>query len=123
MITDSSGKVTASDFAAFSARYNMPGPATGGNGSFWYSWSQGPVHFVSTSSEHPYEPGSPQYQWLQSDLAGVDRSITPWVMVLTHRPLLSAVTDEEGDHVPGGPRLAAWEPLFKQYGVDVVIQG
>jgi hypothetical protein len=26
------------------------------------------------------------WQWLQEDLESVDRSVTPWVLVLTHSP-------------------------------------
>jgi hypothetical protein len=122
-VTDSAGVTSRADFAAFQARYEMPGTASGGNLSFWYSFTQGPVHFVSLSSEHPSDPGSPQTSWLAADLASVDDAVTPWTIVLLHRPLLSACVDEEGDHVPGNARLAAWEPLFRKHGVDLVIQG
>lgn len=39
------------------------------------------------SSEHDIEPGSRQHLWLDADLAAVDRSITPWVIVTAHRPM------------------------------------
>lgn len=117
---------TPSDYAAFSARYPLApssGPA-GGNASFWYTFAQGPVQFISTSSEHPVEPGTPQYVWIDAQLSSVDRSVTPWVIFLIHRPILSSSTQEEGDHLPGSDRLNALEPLFRKYGnVDVVIQG
>lgn len=122
-ITNSAGETYPSDYAAFQARYDMPGAASGGNGSLWFSWNQGPVHFVSTDSEIPFDVGTPQYEWINNDLAAVNKNVTPWIILLTHRPILSAVTDEEGDHVPGGPRLTALEPLFRKYGVDLIIQG
>jgi hypothetical protein len=31
--------------------------------------------------------GSAQWQWLQADLAAVDRRITPWLLVMGHRPM------------------------------------
>ena len=32
-----------------------------------------------------FEPGSVQYQWLEADLASVDRSVTPFVVLTGHR--------------------------------------
>lgn len=43
----------------------MPGPQSGGNGNFWYSIDYGHVHLTFMSTEHPYAPGSPQYQWIE----------------------------------------------------------
>ncbi len=36
--------------------------------------------YVATS------PGSVQYDWLKADLAAVDRSRTPWLLVIVHAP-------------------------------------
>ena len=37
------------------------------------------------STEHHFVPGTPQWAWLEGDLAAVDRSITPWVVLVGHR--------------------------------------
>jgi hypothetical protein len=37
------------------------------------------------SSEHAFAPGTPQHAWVKADLAAVDRSKTPWVIVGMHR--------------------------------------
>jgi hypothetical protein len=37
------------------------------------------------SSEHDITEGSEQYAWLAADLAAVNRSVTPWVVVTAHR--------------------------------------
>ena len=59
-------------------RFNMPG---NGNSLYWYSFDYGSVHFTVMSSEHNFTAGSPQYEWLEKDLASVNRSVTPWIVV------------------------------------------
>ena len=54
---------------------------------FRYSYDYGMVHMVMLSTEHDYQPGSPQYVWLENDLKNVDRTKTPFVMVGGHRPM------------------------------------
>lgn len=39
----------------------------------------------SCSTEHNFTVGSPQYEFIEADLAKVDRSTTPWVIVAGHR--------------------------------------
>ena len=41
------------------------------------------VHYTFMSTEHPYEPGTPQYQWLQNDLmkANANRANVPWLIL------------------------------------------
>jgi len=60
---------------------------------FWlkcrYSYDQSLVHTVMLSSEHNMTIGSSQYVWLENDLAKVNRSITPWLVVEMHRPMYS----------------------------------
>ena len=65
-------------------RFQMPFPQTGNQ---WYSFDHGPVHFIQTSTEHPFGAGSPQWQFVVNDLMNVDRKLTPWVVVNTSLPL------------------------------------
>ena len=53
-----------------------------GNNSFWWSYDFSLVHIVSVSSVHNYTIGSPQYKWLESDLAAANlrRAIAPWIV-------------------------------------------
>ena len=57
----------------------------------WFSYDHGGVHFASVSTEHDYSIGSPQWQWLQSDLrkaaAPAQRVRVPWIVVVGHRPM------------------------------------
>ena len=71
-----------------------------------------------------------QYDWLESELASVNRTETPWLVVLGHRSLYCTKDNDTECTVeahilrngwPGG--LFALEPLFHQYGVDVYQAG
>ena len=71
------------------SRFTMP-ESPGSNGIFWYSFDYGSVHFTMISTEHDLSPGSVQYLWLEKDLASVDRSRTPWLVVSGHRPMYNS---------------------------------
>lgn len=49
------------------------------NAPFWYSFDYGSVHFTVISTEHSLVPGSRQYDWLEAELAAVDRWVVGWV--------------------------------------------
>ncbi|KAI9700554.1 MAG: hypothetical protein M1820_006708 [Bogoriella megaspora] len=59
-----------------------------------------------------------QIQWLKQDLASVDRSKTPWVFAMGHRPMYSSQTSSYQANVRN-----AFEPLLLQYGVDAYLAG
>ena len=71
------------------------------------------------SSEHDFTPGSRQYAFLQSDLAAVDRSITPWLVVGMHRPAFNSAGDLDTE----AGLIAVLEPLLLSAAVDLVISG
>ena len=64
--------------------------------------------------------GSAQFQWLERDLASVDRSQTPWVVFTTHRPVFCSSKDEFSQHKLEEELL---EPIFLKYKVDLVLTG
>jgi hypothetical protein len=76
------------DFLAYRKRISptLPWQASGGS-EFWYSFNQGPAHFVAFDIDQPYKMGTAQQQWLFADLAAVDRTITPWVIAFSHFPM------------------------------------
>ena len=83
----------------------------------WYSFDYANAHFIGLEIVHSasYAPGSEQMLWLQNDLA---QSRQPWKVVFFHIPPYSS-----GEH-GGNPQVrAALEPLFIQYGVDLVFNG
>lgn len=91
------------NFTGYINHFRMPSPESKGFGNFWYSFDNGMVHYVQLDTETdlghgivaPDEPGgsegedagpfdpikNAQTNWLQADLAAVDRSKTPWIVV------------------------------------------
>ena len=62
-------------------------PAGGrADGPLYYSYEVGPAHVIVLASFFVYSSGSAQYNWLQADLAKVDRTKTPWLLVIIHAP-------------------------------------
>lgn len=94
----------------------------------WYSLDVGAAHIACLSSEDDASPGSAQWRWLAGDLAAVNRSSTPWVVLLTHRPLV--VDSSDAAPRPGGADQevaavlrGALEPLLFAHRVNVVVAG
>jgi hypothetical protein len=81
-------EVTLPDlFLAYDTRFaGMPFPTGSPDGPQYYSYNVGPVHMVVLNSFAVYSAGSNQYKFLQNDLASIDRSKTPWLMVILHAP-------------------------------------
>ncbi|KAG7355945.1 metallophosphoesterase [Nitzschia inconspicua] len=105
-------------------RFRMP-RSLKSNGVFWYSYNHGMVHTVVISSEHDLSVGSPQYRFLEHDLEQVNRSITPWVVLESHRPLYEG---ESGDHwmannLVGDAMRDEIEDLLYVHNVDLVLAG
>jgi len=73
-------------FLSYDSRFRMPWAETGGQSNEWYSWEAGLLHVTVLNSYAAYDVGSPQHSWLVSDLASVDRSRTPWLVVVFHCP-------------------------------------
>lgn len=59
-----------------------------------------------------------QYKWLVDDLKKIDRTKTPFVIVMSHRPMYSTQTSSYQTNI-----RAAWEEVFLKYEVDVYISG
>ena len=81
----------------------------------------GAVHFTVTSSEHDYSPGSDQHSWVLADLSSVDRSVTPWIVFTSHRPLYTAACS----NLPLQHACQIESPVFQALQVaweDVLIQ-
>lgn len=97
-------------------RYRAP---SNGQGSHWYSFDAGNVHFLHFSSEHDYRVGSPQRAFIERDLAAVDRSLTPWVIAAMHRPMFNARDD--GDWSINQGMAAELEATFLSAKVDMAI--
>jgi 3',5'-cyclic AMP phosphodiesterase CpdA len=91
-------------------------PFSSGN-RLYYAFDRGDCHFVSVDSLSPYVSGSPQYQWLENDLATAQKT-AKHIFVYFHYPPYSI--GSHGSHL--GIR-AALCPLLKKHGVQVVFNG
>jgi len=89
-------------------------------GDFYWSVDYGSVHIVMVSSENDYSATSPQVAWIKSDLAAVDRTVTPWVIALWHRPWYCSNVAHQGE---GEKMRLAVEPVFDQFGLDISFTG
>ena len=117
-------------FLAYKARFDNP--LVGGVRQLYYSFNAGLVHWVmvagycaemkSTSTQPCLAVNSPQLSWLQEDLETVDRSVTPWVMVVFHEPYVNSNTAHPMK-TEGAPMQAAIEDTLYKYKVDVVFSG
>jgi len=80
---------------------------------------EGVAHVVTLSTEHNFTAGSRQAAWLLRDLARVNRSRTPWLVVQFHRPMydstFNALLPEEG------ATRAILEPVLEAAGADLVL--
>lgn len=89
----------------------------------WYSFEHGMAHFTVMSTEHDFGQGSPQLSFLARDLANVDRAVTPWLVLLGHRPMYVSSTwigDHDGVAFVLQKEL---EPLLLKSGVDLAFWG
>ncbi|KAF3403369.1 Acid phosphatase [Talaromyces pinophilus] len=127
--TSSSTNTTAQSLASKAKSLSNP--------PFWYSFEYGMAHIVMIDTETdfpdapdgqdgsagldggPFGSTSQQLDFLAADLASVDRSVTPWVLVAGHRPWY---TTGDSSSVCTSCQ-AAFEDLFYTYGVDVGIFG
>lgn len=63
---------------------------------------------------------TPQYKWLEAELPKVNRSETPWLIVLVHAPWYNSYNYH---YMEGETMRVMYESWFVQYKVDVVFAG
>ncbi|KAL6130007.1 hypothetical protein ACLB2K_068389 [Fragaria x ananassa] len=83
ILADSGGEVGV----PYETYFPMPTPA---KDKPWYSIEQGSVHITVISTEHEWTKNSEQYQWMKKDMSSVDRSKTPWLIFMGHRPMYTS---------------------------------
>ncbi|KAJ5771641.1 hypothetical protein N7520_002170 [Penicillium odoratum] len=125
----SSTNTTAQALATQAQSYALP--------PFWYSFEYGMAHIVMINTETdftdapdgtdgsakldsgPFGKADQQIDFLKADLASVDRTVTPWLIVAGHRPWYSTGgSDNICDSCQD-----AFEELFYTYGVDLAVFG
>jgi hypothetical protein len=91
-------------------------------GNSFYAFRYGLVQMIVLNSYTDSTPGSAQYEWLESELGRVDRTVTPWLVVSFHAPIYNTFSN----HINETPAILmqeAMEPLFVQYNVNLIISG
>eukprot|EP00041_Stephanoeca_diplocostata_P011948 m.198369 g.198369 ORF g.198369 m.198369 type:complete len:437 (+) comp18745_c0_seq1:160-1470(+) len=116
-------------FAGYLNRLRMPVVGSGPLNRFYYSFNYGPVHFVVYSSEHPFDEGSEQWEFIKNDLeaasAPAQRARTPWIIMWSHRPLYCSDlgTWEERCVHEAAEYRANIEAMMVKASVDLHISG
>jgi acid phosphatase type 7 len=111
---------------AISSTYRFKGMPTGGRndagtGLRYYSWEAGPVHYISLDSFYDlYGPLQPITKWIVADLASVDHSRTPWIVVSLHAPWYNSNKDHQ---LEGEPARLGLEQIFITAGVSAIFSG
>ena len=91
-------------------------------GNAYYSYDSGLVHGITLNCYSTSNETSLQYSWLENDLLGLDRDLSPWVVVSIHCPLYSSneAHYEENQSVQ---MRNSMESLFYKYNVNLIITG
>ena len=63
-------------------RFPSPTQSSGGQDAGWWSLTHASATVIMLNTEMAVGPGSDQYSFLESTLKAVDRSVTPWVILL-----------------------------------------
>lgn len=63
---------------------------------------------------------TPQYKWLEKELPKVNRTETPWLIVVMHSPWYNSYNYH---YMEGETMRVMYEPWFIKYKVDVVFAG
>ncbi|HJU58570.1 MAG TPA: metallophosphoesterase [Nitrososphaeraceae archaeon] len=84
----------------------------------YYSYDFKNIHFISLSTEHPFEEESKQYEFIKNDLekASTNQDID-WIIVHNHKPFYSTRNDME----VAEELRNTYHPLFEKYNIDLVI--
>ena len=90
-----------------------------GAGEEWYSFDYANAHVVVLNDTTATSAAiTAQRDFLEADLAGVDRAKTPWVFAMHHRALYSC-----SNHGSDVDLRSVWQPIYDQFQVDLVLNG
>ena len=121
MTTVGNHEVVASEqFVHYNARYPMPAESSKSPSNTYWSMDMYGVHVVTLNTYAALKKGSTQQQWLWQDLQNVDRTVTPWIIVMMHVPLYNSNEKHWGEQYF---LLHQLEDVLYHAGVDLVISG
>lgn len=113
-----------SEFVAYQTRFRMPYERDNHlqRRNLYYGFRVGLVHFIILTPYVDSTTTSLQYEWLLQEFQRVDRSVTPWLVVIMHGPWYNSNTAHQGLE----PHMAMkknMEDILYRNKVDVVIAG
>jgi hypothetical protein len=95
-------------------------------GNSFYSYQHGLVYIIILNSYSKCTEGSVQYEWFVSELEKYHlndyRSVSPWLLVSFHAPLYTTFLGHVNEKQAVDMKKAL-EPLFLQYGVNIIVSG
>ncbi|KAJ7569037.1 hypothetical protein O6H91_01G058800 [Diphasiastrum complanatum] len=109
-----------STFKSFLHRYSTPYHASGSTSPLFYSIKRASAYIIVLSSYSAFAKYTPQWVWLQAELAKVDRTVTPWLIVLMHCPLYNSNTYH---YMEGETFRVEFESWFVNAKVDIIFAG
>ncbi|RAL53115.1 unnamed protein product [Cuscuta campestris] len=107
-------------FKPYTHRFFVPFEASGSTSPLWYSIKRASAHIIVMSSYSAFGVYTPQWKWVEGELPKVNRSETPWLIVLMHCPMYSSNAHH---YMEGEAMRVLYEPWFVEYKVDVVFAG
>ena len=91
-------------------------------GSSYYSFEVGPIHIICLNSYASSYPDDMQETFLKSDLMSVDRTVTPFIVVMMHAPWYN--TNEGHQNEIATKLMRQWaEPLMVEHDVSIAFAG
>jgi len=91
-------------------------------GNSFYSFDSGLAHIIFLNPYTNSTPTSQQFIWLQNNLESVNRTATPWVIVIMHCPWYSSNVNHYADEQTVQMRKYM-ENVFYKYNVNIVFNG
>lgn len=110
----------AENWLPFFTRWPMPHKASGSTNMCYYGKIVGKMHVLTLCSYAGFEAGSIQHNWAASYLRKVDRSVTPWLVVILHAPWYNSNLLH---YMESELMRIAFEPLLYEYSVNLVVAG
>ncbi|KAJ4702028.1 Purple acid phosphatase [Melia azedarach] len=107
-------------FKPYSNRYHVPFITSNSTSPFWYSIKRASAYVIVMSSYSAFGKYTPQYKWLEKEFIKVNRTETPWLIVLMHCPLYNSYVHH---YMEGETMRVMYELWFVKYKVDVVFSG
>ncbi|KAJ0024511.1 hypothetical protein Pint_09041 [Pistacia integerrima] len=107
-------------FKPYTNRYHVPYEASLSTSPLWYSIKRASAYIIVMSSYSAFGKYTPQYRWLDQEFPRVNRTETPWLIVLMHSPLYNSYVHH---YMESETMRVMYEPWFVEYKVDVVFAG